>query len=84
MLLREYDVRVRIPPPHPSQRNPADGILCPFRMLANAGFPVLELRRERYGNILLGDIAEGEHAPVSGDALEWAQSMLAAGVEADS
>lgn len=47
------------------------------RMLANAGYPVLELRRERYGKILLGDLPEGEHAPVSGEALEWAQSVLA-------
>ncbi|CAM9920365.1 unnamed protein product [Laminaria digitata] len=46
------------------------------RMLANAGYPVLELRRERYGKILLGDLPEGEHAPVSGEALEWAQSVL--------
>lgn len=46
-------------------------------MLANAGYPVLELRRERYGKILLGDLPEGEHAPVSGEALEWAQSVLA-------
>lgn len=48
-------------------------------MMANAGYPVLELRRERYGNILLGDLAEGEHAPVSGGALDWARSMLETG-----
>lgn len=46
------------------------------RMLANAGYPVLELRRERYGRILLGDLEEGEHTPVSGESLEWAQSVL--------
>lgn len=45
-------------------------------MLANAGYPVLELKRERYGNILLGDLPEGEHAPVSGEALEWASSVF--------
>ncbi|CAM9823259.1 unnamed protein product, partial [Pylaiella littoralis] len=45
------------------------------RMLANAGYPVLELRRERYGDILLGDLPEGDHAPVSGEALKWAQSV---------
>lgn len=44
-------------------------------MLANAGYPVLELRRERYGKILLGDLPEGELAPVSGEALEWAKSV---------
>lgn len=48
----------------------------PERMLANAGYPVLELRRERYGKILLGDLPEGEHVPVSGEALEWARSVL--------
>ncbi|CAM9643687.1 unnamed protein product [Ectocarpus sp. 13 AM-2016] len=46
------------------------------RMLANAGYPVLELRRERYGKVLLGDLPEGEHVPVSGEALEWARSVL--------
>ncbi|CAN0058165.1 unnamed protein product [Ectocarpus fasciculatus] len=46
------------------------------RMLANAGYPVLELRRERYGKILLGDLLEGEHVPVSGEALEWARSVF--------
>lgn len=46
-------------------------------MLANAGYPVLELRRERYGEITLGDLPEGEHAPVSGEALEWARLVLA-------
>eukprot|EP00752_Nemacystus_decipiens_P017129 g15344.t1 len=46
------------------------------RMLANAGYPVLELKRERYGNILLGDLPQGDHAPVSGEALEWAKSVL--------
>lgn len=37
---------------------------------------MLELRRERYGKILLGNLPEGEHAPVSGEALEWAKSVL--------
>ncbi len=37
---------------------------------------MLELRRERYGKILLDDLPEGEHAPVSGEALEWAKSVL--------
>lgn len=46
------------------------------RILANAGYPVLELRRERYGKIILGNLAEGGHEPVSGKALEWAGSLL--------
>lgn len=45
-------------------------------MLANAGYPVLELKRERYGNILLGELPEGDHAPVAGEALEWAKSIF--------
>lgn len=45
-------------------------------MLANAGYPVLELKRERYGNILLGELPVGDHAPVSGEALEWAKSVF--------
>ena len=45
-------------------------------MLANAGYPVLELKRERYGNILLGGLPEGDHAPVSGEALAWAKSVF--------
>lgn len=45
-------------------------------MLANAGYPVLELRRERYGNIRLGDLAEGDHKPVMGEELAWARSLL--------
>lgn len=54
-------------------------------MLANAGYPVLELRRERYGKIVLGDLPEGEHASVTGEALEWAQSVLAgAGAAAEA
>ncbi|CAM9717837.1 unnamed protein product [Scytosiphon promiscuus] len=53
------------------------------RMLANAGYPVLELRRERYGRIMLGDLQEGEHTPVLGDALEWAQSVLQLQAPAD-
>lgn len=45
-------------------------------MLANAGYPVLELRRERFGGIRLGDLAEGDISPVEGSALEWARAFL--------
>lgn len=47
-------------------------------MLANAGYPVQELRRERYGSIHLGDLAEGECRPVEGKALKWAESLIEA------
>lgn len=60
---------------HPALSSSVYRIL-PHRMLANAGYPVLELKRERYGNILLGGLAEGDHAPVSGEALEWAKSVF--------
>ena len=64
--------------PHLSLFRPSD-LSYPVRyrrMLANAGYPVLELRRERYGKILLGDLPEGEHTPVAGEALEWAKSVF--------
>ncbi|CAM9542346.1 unnamed protein product [Choristocarpus tenellus] len=47
------------------------------RMLANAGYPVLELRRERYGKILLGDLEEGATEVVGGEGLTWAKHLLA-------
>lgn len=53
-------------------------------MLANAGYPVLELRRERYGDINLGDLPEGELRPVSGEALSWARLLLEGGAVDDS
>ena len=55
---------------------PAHLVTSSYRMLANAGYPVLELRRERYGDIVLGELPEGDHAPVSGEALEWAKSVF--------
>lgn len=39
------------------------------RMLANAGFPVLELRRLAYGPLLLGELAAGEWRPVTAGEL---------------
>src|SRR6476646_6717359 len=45
-----------------------------YRMMANAGYPVVELHRTRYGNIVMGSwLKLGECAPVKGDALQWAR-----------
>jgi len=46
------------------------------RMLANCGHPVLELRRERYGDIWLGDLQESDSREITGDGIEWAKRML--------
>mmetsp|Transcript_10750 Transcript_10750/g.16038 ORF Transcript_10750/g.16038 Transcript_10750/m.16038 type:complete len:333 (-) Transcript_10750:101-1099(-) len=44
------------------------------RMLANAGYPVLELHRFRYGDIVMGsELGEGECKVIEGRALRWAQ-----------
>ncbi len=39
------------------------------RMLANAGFPVLELRRLSYGPLVLGDLAAGAWRPATPEEL---------------
>ena len=46
------------------------------RMLANCGHKVLELRRERHGEVVLGDLKEGEFRELSLDELNWAKSLL--------
>ncbi|KAG5182098.1 pseudouridine synthase [Tribonema minus] len=44
------------------------------RMLANAGYPVVELHRTRYGDIVMDEnLQPGQCAPVVGSALTWAQ-----------
>jgi len=50
------------------------------RVLANAGHPVIELHRVRYGEVRLDelDLAEGEAAAIEGEALAWATSLMAA------
>lgn len=45
---------------------------------------MLELRRERYGEIVLGHLAEGEHAAVTGFALDWARRLLKSGAQAST
>jgi 23S rRNA pseudouridine2605 synthase len=46
------------------------------RMLNNAGHPVLDLHRLRYGAVELGDLAEGEWAGLEGDELAWVETLL--------
>ena len=44
------------------------------RMLANVGAPVVGLRRERFGDALLGELAEGACEALADDA--WARSLI--------
>ena len=46
------------------------------RMLANCGYPVIELRRERHGNILLNDLPEGQFRQLDSTELDWVTSLL--------
>ena len=46
------------------------------RMLANCGHGVVELRRERHGDVVLGELAEGEFRELTQDEQEWAESLL--------
>jgi 23S rRNA pseudouridine2605 synthase len=46
------------------------------RMLANCGHPVIELRRERHGNIMLKDLPEGEFRDCDEDEIDWAVSLM--------
>ena len=48
------------------------------RVLANCGYPVLELHRVRYGEVRLDelDLEEGEAAAVEGPMLDWARALL--------
>lgn len=45
------------------------------RILANSGLPVVGLKRERLGVILLGDLKEGEYRDLSPKEEEWANKM---------
>lgn len=45
-------------------------------MLANCGHPVIELRRERHGNIMLKDLPEGEFRDCDEDEIDWAVSLM--------
>jgi 23S rRNA pseudouridine2605 synthase len=46
------------------------------RMLANIGYPVLELKRLRQGVIGLGDLPEGQFRFLTPEELEWAETLL--------
>ena len=46
------------------------------RMLANCGHPVVELKRERHGSVILEDLEVGEFRACSEEELQWASSLL--------
>jgi len=46
------------------------------RMLANCGYPVIELKRERHGEIELGDLKEGQFRECTKAEVEWATSLI--------
>lgn len=46
------------------------------RMLANCKHPVMELKRERHGSVILGDLKEGEFRHCNEEEIEWAESLL--------
>lgn len=46
------------------------------RMLANAGGPVVALKRYNYGGVNLGEMEEGQVQPVEGAELEWLLAQL--------
>ena len=46
------------------------------RMLANCGHAVVALKRERLGNIALGDLAVGSTRPLTAEETKWAEQQL--------
>ncbi len=46
------------------------------RILANCGYPVVELRRERHGSVTLGDLSVGEFRQPTEQELEWAEELM--------
>ena len=46
------------------------------RMLANCKHPVIELRRERHGEVELGDLQEGKFRNCEDDEIEWAEGLI--------
>jgi 23S rRNA pseudouridine2605 synthase len=46
------------------------------RMLANCGHGVVELTRERHGQVTLGDLPLGEFRELTPSEQEWAESLL--------
>jgi 16S rRNA U516 pseudouridylate synthase RsuA-like enzyme len=46
-------------------------------MLANCGYPVVDLRRDKFGPVLLADLEEGAFRPVDDDdSLIWLNNLL--------
>jgi len=46
------------------------------RILANCGYPVVELKRLRHGEISLAKLPVGEFRSCSNEEIEWAESLL--------
>jgi len=46
------------------------------RMLANCGHPVVELRRERHGRVLLKDLPVGKFRKLSEEETSWIESLI--------
>ena len=46
------------------------------RILANSGFPVIVLKRERMGAVELGDLKEGSFRDLSEKEEQWAKSLI--------
>lgn len=49
------------------------------RMLANAGHPVVALRRVRFGAFALGDLPPGETRPPTAEERAWLEAMMGKG-----
>ena len=46
------------------------------RMLANCGHPVVELKREKHGEVTLNDLKEGDFRDLSETELEWVLGIM--------
>lgn len=46
------------------------------RILANSGFPVIGLRRERLGVIWLGDLEDGAYRDLTEEEEAWANKLV--------
>ncbi|KAL3769648.1 hypothetical protein ACHAWU_010252 [Discostella pseudostelligera] len=46
------------------------------RMLANCGYPVVELRRLRHGIVELGELKVGEFREATNEEIQWAKSLI--------
>uniref|UniRef100_A0A7S2E814 Pseudouridine synthase RsuA/RluA-like domain-containing protein n=1 Tax=Ditylum brightwellii TaxID=49249 RepID=A0A7S2E814_9STRA len=46
------------------------------RMLANCGYPVIELKRIRHGEVTLNDLEVGQFRVATSEELKWIESLL--------